>query len=419
MRPRLLLVVLVLSCTPRQESITTLRVLTWASEAEITAEQRIADGFTTTHPRVRAVVESIAANFGEKLVTEIAAGTPPDVFLLDTPDIPSLVDRGLVLDLAPFAPRVGYQPDSVFPNVLAVFERDDQLFAFPKGFTPMVVYYNPDIFAEASVPPPADDWTWDDFRSAARNVTQDTDGDGRTDIYAFNLPRRFFEWIPWVWSAGGDVLDPSGTRSTGYLDSEPTVATLEFLTSLVGDGVVPASQFLRTGDPMRRGRFYSGRQAMLVSGHWAMPTLLQYRERGDLRMAIAPIPRRPGAAAQTVIYTSGWAVPVNAPRKRLAVELAAYLASHDAQVERTRSRIEMPAYRGLAERLAADDTTGIEAAFLRLSAGARMPWGAVVRDFHEIEEMSDDIIDRHLLGGESVAAAAAAVARAIDRVISR
>jgi hypothetical protein len=48
-----------------------------------------------------------------------------------------------------------------------------------------------------------------------------------------------------------------------------------------------------------------------------------------------------------------------------------------------------------------------------------MPWGAVVMDFHEIEEMSNDIMDRHLLRGDDLKTAAAEVAAAIDQVIAR
>ena len=48
-----------------------------------------------------------------------------------------------------------------------------------------------------------------------------------------------------------------------------------------------------------------------------------------------------------------------------------------------------------------------------------MPWGAIVRDFHGIEEMSFDVMDRHLLRGEELATAARDVARAIDAAMAR
>lgn len=406
---------------PSEEPRITLRVLNWATDLELSTEQRIADRWAERQPGIRVIVEAITSNYGEKLATSIASGAPPDVFLLDSPDIPAFVDRGLALDLAPYLARVGYDASDVFPEVLRVFQRGPQLFAFPKGFSPFVVYYNRKLFRALGVPEPPDTgWTWDGFLAAARGLTRDLDGDGRTDVYGLNFPRQLYEWVPFVWSAGGDILDPGGTRTSGYLDGPATVATFAFLTSLVTEHhVAPPLQYLRGGDPMRVARFYLGRQGMLVSAHWHLPRLLAYAGRGDLEIGIAPIPRRPGAALQTAVYASGWAVPANVPHKRPAVELAAYLAGPEAQRLRAESRLELPALRSAAEAVAAADTLGLERAFLALVPFGRPPWGATVPDFHEIEEMSFDIMDRVLLRGEPAAVAARDVARRIDRVIAR
>ena len=418
----LLAILFLAAChVPNEEPRITLRVLNWATDLELTTEQRIADRWAAGRPGVTVEVDAVTANYGEKLATSIASGAPPDVFLLDSPDIPAFVDRGLALDLTPYLARVGYAPADVFPEVLGVFQRGPQLFAFPKGFSPFVVYYNRRLFRELGVPEPADTgWTWDGFLAAARALTRDLDGDGRVDVYGVNFPRQLYEWIPFVWSAGGDILDPGGARTSGYLDGPATVETFAFLTSLVTEHrVTPPLQFLRAGDPMRVARFYLGRQGMLVSAHWQLPRLVAYAERGDLEVGVAPIPRRPGAQLRTAVYASGWAVPANVPHKRLAVELAAYLAGPEAQRLRAESRLEIPALRSVAEAIAAADPTGVERAFLRLVPFGRPPWGATVPDFHEIEEMSFDIMDRILLRGESPPAAARAVARRIDEVISR
>ncbi len=418
--PLLLLSLLLSSCHGESDDRIELRVLNWATDLEVLAEQRIADAFSSRHPEARVIVESIVNNYSEKLATEIASGTPPDVFLLDSPQIPVFVERGLALDLSPYAARVDYDQQRVFREVLSVFDRNGHLYALPKGFTPMVIYYNRSLFDELGVPlPPEDRWTWDEFLLTARSVTLDRDGDGSTDIYAIDFPRRLFEWIPWVWSAGGDILDPRGNYTVGYLDSEPTVETFDFLASLITRWHTSPVQFLRGGDVMRLGRFYVGDQAMLHGGHWLLPRLLQYNARGDIELGIAPIPHRPGAMPQNVLYASGWAVPANVTHKRLAVELAAFLAGEQAQRMRAAARLEIPAFQDLALELARADSLGLEDAFLRQVPGSRAPWGAFVLDFYEIEEMSFDIMDRHLLRGESLAAAASEVAREIDRVRAR
>ncbi|UCD23153.1 MAG: sugar ABC transporter substrate-binding protein [Gemmatimonadota bacterium] len=407
-------------CRPAPDAQITLRVLNWATDLEVMAEQRIADGFSAQRPGVRVIVQSVVTNYTEKLATEIASGSPPDVFLLDASHIPTFVERGLALDLSPYIARVGYETARVFPEVLQVFDRQGRLYAFPKGFTPMVLYYNRTLFDELNVdPPPEEGWTWDEFLETAKAVTRDVDGDGQTDAYAVDFPRRLYEWIPWVWSAGGDILDPQGMQAAGYLDSEVTVATFEFLASLITVWQISPVQFLRGGDPMRTGRFYVGDQAMLHGGHWMLPRLLHYNARGDIELGVAPIPHRTGAAPQNVLYTSGWAVPVNVRHKRLALELAAFLASEGAQRSRAASGLEIAAFRDVALEFAAADTLGLERVFLNQVRGSRLPWGALVKDFYEIEELAFDIMDRHLLRGEDLAATAASVASEIDRMRAR
>jgi ABC-type glycerol-3-phosphate transport system substrate-binding protein len=175
-------------------------------------------------------------------------------------------------------------------------------------------------------------------------------------------------------------------------------------------------QYTLGGDQSRTGRFFAGRQAMMMSGHWSLPLLLKYAARGDLSLGVAPVPHRTGATPQTAIYVSGWAVPANVRHKRLAVELAAWLAGPEAQRMRADTRLGISALRAIAEERADRDATGIERAFLAQVERGRMPWGAVVMDFHRIERMSFDIMDRRLLKGEDVQRAATAVAEALDRV---
>jgi multiple sugar transport system substrate-binding protein len=397
----------------------TLRVLHWAGDYEVTREQAIADHFSRTHPGVRVVVESVVTNYDEKLLTSIASGTPPDVFLLDGPDIPTFLDRGLALDLTPYLERAGYDPERVFPQVMEGFRRNGRVFALPKDFTPMVLYLNMDVFHRFGVEPPdSGGWTWGDFQAAARRLTHDVDGDGRTDVYAIDFPRNLYQWIPWVWSAGTDILNPEGTRATGYLDAPATVDVFRFLTGLVTDAeVTPGVHFLETGDPAREARFATGAQAMLESGHWTLQLLYSNMDGRDLHLSIAPIPHEAGARPETVLYASGWAVPTNAVHRRLSVELAAWLASEEAQRMRAETRLGIPVFQDVAREIAAQDTSGLEAEFLAQARHGRVTWGTRVRDFYEVEELTFQIMDRHLLRGEPLARAASQVAAQVDEVL--
>ena len=446
-RTTVVLAILVLAaaaCDPG-ESGTTLRVALWAGGHELEIERQVADRYEALHPGVRVVLESAPNGYEERLLTSIAAGRPPDVYLMDSPDIPTFVERGLALDLAPWQEALGFRPDSVFGQVVDAFRRGESMFALPKDFTPMVLYANRAVLAAAGVEDlmpavpsstrspnapssasvssatvsspaaPLAGWTWTDFRRAAEAVAADTDGDGRQDVFGFDFPRNLYQWVPFVWSAGGDILAPGGSGAAGYLDGPEALEAYRFLTALAEDGLTSGAQFVQQGDPAREARFASGGQAFLLSGHWTLPVFRHLVEAGDLDLAIVPLPHHPSEAATTsVLYASGWAVAPNAPNLRRAIHLAGFLASAEAQRIRARSGLAIPSRMDVATEMAAADGTGVEAAFIALVEGARMTWGARVRDFSRIEALAVEIMDRRLVRGEALTASASDVARRID-----
>lgn len=409
------------ACGPAQPPTTTLRVALWAGGHELEIEQQVAERYEALRPGVRVVLESAPNGYEERLLTSIAAGRPPDVYLLDSPDIPTFVDRGLALDLAPYRDALGFREDSVFPDVLDAFRRGRSLFALPKDFTPMVLYANRAVLSRAGIDtPPLTGWTWDDFRRAARRVTADSDGDGRPEVYGFDFPRNLYQWVPFVWSAGGDILGRDGTVASGFMDGPQAVDAYRFLTGLAENGLTPGAQYVQQGDPAREARFASGGQAFLLSGHWTLRVFRDLVEDGELDLAILPIPHHPSRTAPTtVLYASAWAVPPTGSNVREAVALAGFLASPEAQRMRARSGLAIPSRADVAAEFATADSTGIEAAFLALVEGARMTWGATVRDFSRIEALAVEIMDRRLLNGEDLAESAADVARRVDEELAR
>ena len=432
-----LLLLAAFACSPSPPDADTLRIALWAGGHELAIEQRVAARYEELRPGTRLILESAPNGYEERLLASIAAGRPPDVYLMDSPDIPTFVERGLAVDFAPWQEALGFRADSVFPQVLDAFRRGGSLFALPKDFTPMVLYANRGVLADAGIVlppgadhpppqgpegqvPPAPGWTWDDFRRAARAATRDADGDGRTDVFGFDFPRNLYQWVPFVWSAGGDILGPGGAVATGFLDAPPALAAYEFLTGLAEDGLTPGAQFVQQGDPAREARFASGAQAFLLSGHWTLPVFRDLVDAGGLDLAILPIPHHPSReAATSVLYASGWAVPPNAPNLRRAIDLAGFLASPEAQRIRAASGLAVPSRVDVAAEIAAADTTGVERAFIALVERARMTWGAYLQDFSRIETLAVEIMDRRLLTGEPLETSAGDVARRIDEALAR
>ncbi len=418
----ILVLLTALACARREGDVTLLRVMAWAGPEERRIEQQILDRFRERHPEVRIEYESISANYRERLLTSIVAGTPPDVALLDNGSYGAapFIARGLLVNVAAYLDRIGVDTSAYYGEALEIFRRPGGLYAFPKDFNPIVVYCNVDLFEEAGVPLPGDDWTWDDFLATAKRLTRDTDDDGRPDSYGTQVRRVFYLWQPWVWAAGGDVLSPDGRRATGYLNSPETERAIRFLTDLVTvHEVVPSVDVQRQSMGMERNFFLTGRIGMVTSGHWWLPSIRPYIGEGRVRVDVVPLPRYDEESEPvTVIYAAGWAVPHNTRHKKLAVELAAHLSSIEAQRMRAEYGLAIPSLRTVHQAVAARDTLGLEEAFIVAARHGRMSWGSTVEEWAHVEVQLPDIFDRVIFAGEPIHEVTTDIAHRIDAILA-
>lgn len=399
-----------------------LRMTSWQSPQENVLDRPAVQAFERAHPGVRVVNEPVSnqAEYREKVITAIASGSPPDVLLLDGIDVPSFAEAGVLLNLTPFAARAGLALDQFFPNVLSMFARGDSVLAFPKGFSPVVYYYNRALFDAAHVPYPKDDWTFDDFLRTAKALTIDRDGDGTPEQWGTAVDRRFHTWQAMIWSGGGDILAPDGRHATGALDAPATIRALEFLTSLaIVHKVAPRPNAFRAVSGTETRLFYSGRLALLPSGHWLLPNIRAQLVRGQLSLGVVAFPHAPGAAPVTPLFASGWSVPRNSAHRKLAVELAAALAGAEAQRHRLAAGLELSTMPAVQEEFASKDSLGLERAFLQQVATGRPPWGARIARFREVEAQLPDIIDRAVIRGEKISVVAHEVALRLDEILAR
>jgi multiple sugar transport system permease protein len=425
--PRTLLPILILlilgSAPAAGADRVTLRLVDWASLDEMEMNRKTIAAFRTLHPEIAIEYEpNPGRQYEEKLLTSLAAGAPPDVFLLDSKLIPTFTNKGVLLDLQPYVKSLDIDTTIWFPGVRAIGERDGGLYSFPKGFTPLMIYYNKEMFRRAGVPLPPPDWTWDDYLQRARALTRDTDGDGVPDEYGTAFTNYYFYWIPWIWAGGGDVVSPDGQRASGFLDSPATMEALTFLIDLreryhVAPDVGTWAQTERTGANAQL--FAQGKIAMILDGHWRMPKYLQEMQAGRLNIGVAGIPQHAQGGRVNVMYESGWCVPVSTTHRREAVLFAAFMAGETACRIRTAGRLEIPSVRRVAEEAAAQDSTGMLAAFVAEVPVCRQPWGSVIERFSQIEWTLNDAVDAVMIEHRPIRATMTAYAARIDRELAR
>ncbi|MEX2244127.1 MAG: sugar ABC transporter substrate-binding protein [Fimbriimonadaceae bacterium] len=355
-----------------------------------------------------------------KMLLSHVAGTAPDVMRLDASSAAVFIENGVLLDLSSYIARdAEFSLDDYFPNVVDITRRGEAVYAIPVGFTPMVLYYNKDLFDASGVEYPDGTWTYAEFLDAARRLTTE-------DVYGFEFTNWMAMWILFLWNNGGDVLRADGSGATGAFDSPECIEAVQFLHDMVN--VHKAAPTKSQTAAMGVNLFASGRAAMKIVGHWELIDYVKDTAtvRVD-RIGIAPPPSNLSRPV-TVMYESGLAVMKNCKNPDLAWELIKYLSGYDVQARYNATGIEVSALRRIAQE-AGDPTktdalgrvvpAALERAFGDVVPLARGPWGARVERYNLVEPIGEKMMDRVLNQGVSPAVALRDAAREIDRELTK
>lgn len=206
-----------------------------------------------------------------KVTSALAAGTYPDVVYLYGSWAANIAKSEKTVDLASRVqsdPAIGW--DDFWPSAQAAVSPGGKVIGFPALIDNLSVVYNKKLFDEAGVPYPSADWTWDDFRQTAKEMT-----DPVKHVYGVNWPvsgslDTVWRFFPPLWQQGGQILNDDATQVA--FDSQVGV---DFLTLLQGMAVDDGSVFLDPNDSKSEPLFTSGHLAMYVTGPWEVLPLQQ------------------------------------------------------------------------------------------------------------------------------------------------
>ncbi|MET0304110.1 MAG: ABC transporter substrate-binding protein [Microbacteriaceae bacterium] len=141
----------------------------------------------------------------------------------------------------------------------------EKTIGFPALVDNISLIYNKTVFDAAGVDYPTDDWSWDDFRDAAAELT---DASSDTYGYAYSVSgseETTWQFWPHLWQRGGAIL--SDDLSTAAFDSEAGVESLEFLRGMAVDD---KSIYLDQTDTKFAQLFAADRIGMMTSGPWQL-----------------------------------------------------------------------------------------------------------------------------------------------------
>ena len=302
--------------------------------------------FHDANPNISVFYTPDPENVNVVMLDEMRAGTAPDVFQGCCTFFPIWAQEGHMLDLRPFIERD--LDESVFSDwdqaqYEAFVTPDGTRYGLPKYHGALALFYNKDLFDAQGVAYPDDTWTQDDYLAAMRLLTEDSDGDGSTDVWGGMIDVSWDRIQIHVNAWGGNFVDAPGA-STCAMDEPAAMAAVEWLRARMWDDKVMAT-FPDVQNVRTRDAFVAGKLATVEDGSWALKDILA---NADFRVGVAPMPAGP-AGRVTLATTDGFGIYAGTQHPEEAWELLKFLISDDYGRAMARANFLQPAKASLVD----------------------------------------------------------------------
>ena len=280
--------------------------LTWWTGQSDAAEkllETLAGEFTKLHPNVTIKTSSGASSTEEllqKLSAGFASGTYPNISYAFGSWASELESSGKMQDITDKVtdPSVGWDEFSQAARA-TVRPTGTRTIGFPALVDNISLLYNKTVFDNAGVAYPTDQWTWDDFRAAAKQLTS---ASNQIYGYAYSVSgseETTWQFWPHLWQNGGKILTDDQKKSA-FASPEGEQA-LEFLRAMAQDD---KSVYLDQTDTKFGQLFAANRIGMITSGPWQLSDLATAKTR----YGVTILPGTNGDH-QTVSGPDIWALP--------------------------------------------------------------------------------------------------------------
>jgi len=275
-----------------------------------------------------------------KVATAIAAGSPPDVAVIENK---GWMKSGKVVELSDQLALWGIDPADFNPGGIGriTLEGDiaDGIFAIGEFVGGNVLFYNKDMFDAAGLEyPPADrSLTWPEYAEACRLLAKPSRNPMEA-VYGCAVPVYSFGiWTKWLY--GED-----GRQAIGNINSPEMVEAWNLGTALVREGMAPNASVMAAFPAGESDMFAQGKIAMTQSD---FSEAAKYQEQG-ISFGIAPFWVLSGSESFVDTWTAPWGTFVDSPNQEAALEFLHFLAT-DGQIVRMQTSPDPPFIMSVAD----------------------------------------------------------------------
>lgn len=301
------------------------------------AMEEIIDAFNEEYPNIEVSITTAPFDqYFTRLQTQAGSGEMPDVLWMNGPNVQLYASEGMLMPLSELLEAGDIDPGNYPDAMNELYTMEGEQYAVPKDFDTIGLWYNKRLFDEAGVEHPSDGWTWDDFRSAAKTISDEL-GDQGVYGFAGGVANQALVY-PAIMQAGGEIISEDGTTS-GYDSSEARQA-FQMLADMVEDGSSPS--VATTTDTEYYELFSSERAAMAWDGNWRVATYADSPAMENIQVTHLPREQRQA----TPIHGIGNAVAANTSEPEAAAAFLAFLGGEQAAIIQAEMGTANPAFTG-------------------------------------------------------------------------
>ena len=299
----------------------------WAMGNEGTLLSAVGDAFMAEYPNVTVKITPV--DWGQavtKLQTAIAGGQVPDVSQMGTDMMGQFAETG-ALEAVPSS----IDPSQYFESAWNTNVVDGTTYGVPWYVETRLLYYRTDIAEQAGVT--AAPTNWAELKDTATKLQA-----GGAEWGMALGTKNAQEYLPYVWSNGGDVMADDGTFT---LDAPEAVEALTYYDSFFEEGLAPKS--VPEGFDITPA-FVSGSHPMFVDGPWQLG-LIADAGGADIegKWAIAPLPGKDSAPGTSFVGGSNFVVFKDAPNKEAAWAWIDFVSRPETQISWYKTAAVLPA----------------------------------------------------------------------------
>lgn len=238
----------------------------------------------------QAPVATSDAEYNTHVLSQFSSNAQPDILMLDNPQMAEFAQDGLIV---PFSSVGKLNLSYINPANIKETTYNGKLYALPLYTNTIALFYNKTLLQKAHITTLPT--TWAQFSADLKKLTTKNQF-GFVFSGQSGPGENTWQFLPWLWSNGGSMTDPSSPQS---------VQALNFLVSLVKDGTAP-KDVVNWSQSQPTEEFEAGKAAFAEDGDWIIGNSMvagMQAQYPKLKWGVIPFPTRTGH--QTVFVPFG------------------------------------------------------------------------------------------------------------------